>query len=1366
MYSFLYLGMLLFILTWVVLHLSGTALQIIKVDPVNGSNDQVCLNGIGSCRSLNYALGGVNHSNITIQLFNGLIHLSSFNNTMSNLSFINITGTGITTTTIQCSDTKAGLYFVGIRNLTIANLTISNCGMLQNSTIWNNSSPVQYPSAVTIFNSSNITIESVSFKLNNGIGLSIVNTGGAVTILRSVFDSNQVTSGDYPGGGGLYIEFSFCFLDNNFASYSNYSISYSHYIVDTCNFTNNFAKKMEITAQFPNTNSFSYTEQTFGHGGGMSVFFRCYSTNNTINVINTKFIGNTAVWGGGLFIKFDHHASGNKIFVKENSQFSNNHCNDDDDPEGPGGGAAQIAYNSYNSTVSPSYNHVSFSQSTFTFNKAYWGGGIAYLLGNEQQPLGTNLLCFLNCYWYGNLAKFGAAIDLYRSLSTEVAQAVVLENCSFINNSAFYNLQADQFELQGAGVVYATSFIITFKGFVAFTRNNGSALVLFTSHVHISDGCNVTFTQNKGWRGGALSLLASSWIKVGENAIVVFDKNNADEVGGAVYVELISEHKVVSQWNCFIQFIKPNVPPDDWTAKIQFQWNHAFFGGHAIFATTLHSCVWRKNSTHFDKDDIKNAFHWKSFEFDGKPGTYTFSKEKEIATAANNLTAYQRTVMVSPGEKYPLPFEHIDDEGHNAKTIFFIQSDDTTGSVDNQSIYIYDDIMQVYGKPNTTFNITVTNLGPIPSTVTLNVTFEHCPPGYIAYVKEKYDNTTSCKCANGLPDKSSDGIPGISECDYISYRAYITRYYWGGIHEPSGNFVTADCPQDYCTFEKSKYSALLPRKRSDLDLFQCQKQHRTGTICGECMEGYSISSQSNCVQCKHGTLKGLGLFLLYECLPTILFISFILILNLNITSGYWNSLIFYFQIVETLNLYSLQSINEYSGTIQILIKIHKYAFGIWNLEYYSPDVCYINKLRNVLGLYLLKFFTVVIAILVVGAAVLINKLRCPSYGHNFHQNIEENVEGGFGSQFKKQYNKIIEKLKRFKLFGERKAELIHGIATVLVLSYTKIALLSMKFFIPGKIYSSHNKVVETRVHHVGTMKYFHGIHLYYVIIPMILLPFSAVIPFYLILKAILMFINSKGEYKWCKKCDEALYCCCSKRKQDKFNQFLNEFYGSFEKDCRFYAGMFFVYRLALYATFAFTPSLMIQYCVQQCLFGAFLFMHSIFQPYGGKYAFANKLDAMIFMNLNIINALSVYNFYSVVDIQSESQAKPTLIVQLVLVYLPLLYIPIRFIWHCRQVYGMDPLSYISIRIFRYCKQVCKGQDDNFHPLRNVTEDVNPDVDLNVDLEAQRDVWQEEDKSVDVSGYDHVESQGDPRSTANSTIPSYRPPQIDRFQNAS
>ena len=216
--------------------------------------------------------------------------------------------------------------------------------------------------------------------------------------------------------------------------------------------------------------------------------------------------------------------------------------------------------------------------------------------------------------------------------------------------------------MQGAGIMYANSIVIHFKGFVNLINNTGTALVLFTSYIDVKDECNVTFTQNKGWRGGTVSLLASSWIKVGENTVVVFDRNNADEVGGAINTELISEHKVVAQWNCFIQFTKPSVSPDNWNTKIQFQQNHAFLGGHSIYATTLHSCIWNKHSAHLEMDVVKKVFHWKSFEFNDEPGTHKFSRKYEIATATNNLTTCRSAIKVSPGEKYLLPFKHRDDE--------------------------------------------------------------------------------------------------------------------------------------------------------------------------------------------------------------------------------------------------------------------------------------------------------------------------------------------------------------------------------------------------------------------------------------------------------------------------------------------------------------------------------------------------------------------------------------------------------------------------------------------------------------------------------------------------------------------------------
>ena len=1032
---------------------------------------------------------------------------------------------------------------------------------------------------------------------------------------------------------------------------------------------------------------------------------------DTFKCVNIEAIGLYAIIFDGLYGSSTLSSLLSTLAIS-NSQFSNNNCVDNYNPENSGGGGARIFYNFYNSTLLPKYNNVSLFNTYFISNRAYWGGGLDYLLGKEEHALGTNILYFFNCSWYGNSAKFGAAMDLYRPLSTGAAQAVVLENCTFASNKVYYFLQTNQFELQGAGIVYANTIIIHFKGFVEFYRNIGSALVLFTSYVLVTDGCTVTFTKNKGWRGGALSLLASSWIKVGENTVVVFDGNNADEVGGAIYAELISEHKVVSQWNCFFQFANPSISPDNWMTKVQFQRNFGSLGGHAIYVTSLHSCVWNENSTNLDKIDIRKAFHWKSFEFDGNVGTHDFSRESEIATAANNLTTYQSSIKVSPGEKYPLPFEHLDDEGHNAKVIFFMQSDNPTGSVDNQ--HIYGDVMQVYGAPNTHFNVTVKSLASIPYTVTLNVTFDNCPPGYVAYKRDKYDNTTSCKCAN----EGSVRIPGISECNDTLYRAYITRYNWGGIHKPSGKFVTAVCPQGYCTFPKLKYRSLLPSKRSDLDAFQCQKQHRTGEICGECMDGYSISGQANCVKCTHGTWKGLLLFLAYECIPTVVFVSVILILNVNITSGYWHSLVFYFQTVEILNLYALQSIKEFPKGFEILINIHTYAFGIWNLEYYSPDVCYISIIKNVFGLYALQYASVVIAFSSVVVLIVIKNLPCTTvFRCTCQLNVEQIEEVGPGNRVRNLCNGIIRICRQW---FSAESKIIHGIATVLVLSYTKIALLSMKFFIPAQVYASHDDVVEIRTHHVGTIKYFHGEHIYYIIPAMFLILLSAMIPLYLILKPIGL----------CNKFDVALYFCFG---EDKFEQFLQEFYGSFKDNRRSYGGCFFVYRLALYITFAFTPSLMIQYCVQQCLLGFFLFFHSILQPYSEEmFAFANKLDAVIFMNLNVINALSVYNFYSVIDIQSPSHV--ALVIQLLLVYLPLLYIPLRVIWYCR---GRQAIN----------------QTEEEQPL--------------IDPVAQREYWEREDSSLSLGEYVQVERppQADPPLATNSTHSSHRP-QVERLQNDS
>ena len=119
-----------------------------------------------------------------------------------------------------------------------------------------------------------------------------------------------------------------------------------------------------------------------------------------------------------------------------------------------------------------------------------------------------------------------------------------------------------------------------------------------------------------------------------------------------------------------------------------------------------------------------------------------------------------------------------------------------------------------------------------------------------------------------------------------------------------------------------------------------------------------------------------------------------------------------------------------------------------------------------------------------------------------------------------------------KLFG--KTSLIHGLAAFIVLSYTKVALLSMYFFIPGQIYRHGSEVIETRLHHVGTITYFSQEHLVYAVPAFVLIVISAMLPSYLILKPLVG--NKCDNIRLYQNCYKMI--CCFVR-QDKLNQLLS-----------------------------------------------------------------------------------------------------------------------------------------------------------------------------------------------------------------------------------
>jgi len=266
----------------------------IYVDPVSGSNTTACLtdnNSSQPCRNLSYAFQYRNHSTQYL-LHPGTHYLNSIasDSPFTDLEEIAITGmgSGPEDTEVVCSTANAGLAFINVTNVDFANVTFSNCASLQNSTSKNFSSDDFELSStqVGLYFSlcANVSMDSVHVADSpQASGVTMYNTIGVNTFTDCSFSNNSNPSPvSYPGGGGVYIEFSYC-LPGDISCENGMQESYtdhnhgSTYQFIGCNFTQNQAYSLNTS----NASSYiiPYREHhvAFGRGGegeGMHVCCR------------------------------------------------------------------------------------------------------------------------------------------------------------------------------------------------------------------------------------------------------------------------------------------------------------------------------------------------------------------------------------------------------------------------------------------------------------------------------------------------------------------------------------------------------------------------------------------------------------------------------------------------------------------------------------------------------------------------------------------------------------------------------------------------------------------------------------------------------------------------------------------------------------------------------------------------------------------------------------------------------------------------------------------------------------------------------------------------------------------------------------
>jgi len=184
----------------------------------------------------------------------------------------------------------------------------------------------------------------------------------------------------------------------------------------------------------------------------------------------------------------------------------------------------------------------------------------------------------------------------------------------------------------------------------------------------------------------------------------------------------------------------------------------------------------------------------------------------------------------------------------------------------------------------------------------------------------------------------------VKSCDPNSFQAHFDKSYWIG-YEPtlnSTNLLFGLCPYGYCYSDYIAHKHLLLPKRANktiLDKFVCSKSHRTGILCGQCVEGYSVALNSptfTCHKCTKNHLGILYLFLFYITPVTALF-YIIMAFNVKLTSGPVSAFLFFSQIISSHYIIYSNFIDDSSPTAKSIANVLLTIYSMANLEFFHHE---------------------------------------------------------------------------------------------------------------------------------------------------------------------------------------------------------------------------------------------------------------------------------------------------------------------------------------------------------------------------------------------------------------------------------------------
>ena len=506
---------------------------------------------------------------------------------------------------------------------------------------------------------------------------------------------------------------------------------------------------------------------------------------------------------------------------------------------------------------------------------------------------------------------------------------------------------------------------------------------------------------------------------------------------------------------------------------------------------------------------------------------------------------------------------------------------------------------------------------------------------------------------------------GIVKCGKQNTLSVLNSYCLT-MDEKTETLEAGQCLYNFYTYNDLGLYNDLPRNKSEIKDYVCNvhaELHRTGTLCGNCQDGYyplAYSYDMTCVQCPNGK-SNWWKFVLAAFLPLTIFCIIILSFKINVVSSRFQGFLFYSQLVSVpaliRALFLLANYDKKSDRKAAHITVQSLGalYGIWNLDFFRSAKLGICLGTDSLQTLALDFIVGVYPLLLLVMYYFLIEL----YDRNFRPLVI----------FWKPFRRF------FGLFRENwdlRTSIIDAFATTLLLTNIKLQSVSFDLLTPVKVYHLYdtgNWTYSYRLFYDATVPYFGSRHLPYAITAVLVSMLTTILPMLLLslypFRCFQKFLNL-FPVRW--------YI---------LHTFVDSLYGSYKdgtqpgtRDCRWFASLFFLSRFSLGLAYACTGGPMYLPTAAVILVIITL-LHVTVQPF--------KEDSSHFTTINIcyvlLLALSCTSVIGAAGAASsqrheQSQAILYLVLMFVAFALPLLYIS-TIVLHCmysQRKFGTDVIA--------------------------------------------------------------------------------------------